>query len=214
MKIIKHTSVNFADILLTKLDRKNGLVYIRYNNGNKSIPLIIETDYMLMNFDATYEDSNRTSYGLLLSIIGESEESTNGLRTFFNDLEGKIMQEIKTNMTNWFNVSPDEKVRYKMLIKDIDDRKDGILKVKLRRSKSFRSLIFNDRLEEVPKGKIDDILVSGNYVKIIFELPYVRFKNGTFSIHLKVHQIKISDKFMNIEDGTMDVTELMTDDVY
>jgi len=169
-----------------------------------------------MNFDASYEDSDKTSYELMLSLIGQSDESTIGLRTFFTNLEEKIIQEIKMNMGNWFGISSDEKVRYKMLIKDVDDHDAGILKVKLRRSKSFRSLIFNDRLDEVPKGKLDDILISGNYVKIIFELPYVRFKNGTFNLYLKVHQIKVSDKFMNIDGtmDTMDTMELMTDDVY
>lgn len=192
MKVFKYDSINIDNISLSKLDRNKNLIYVKYNTDNRYLPLLIETDYMLMNFDASYENTDSVSYEILLSLIGKSDASTYNLRNFFSNLDSKVMNMIKTNMNSWFKINENEKVRYKMLIRDIDEN-ENVLKIKLRKSKSFKSIVFNEKLQEITKNKMDDYLIKGNYVKVIFELPYIKFENKTFSLYLKVHQIKVSN---------------------
>ena len=191
IQILKYNNIDFANLDFCKINKQKDIVYIKYNLNNKKIPFLIETEYMYMPVDGLYENLKMISYEIILLL----SKSNQKMSDFFLNLDKKIIDCGKQNIDNW-PFDKENKIRYKTLVRDIDNSEGNYgniaLKLKLTKSNDFKTLIFDDKRNIVQKNKIDDILISGKYVKVIFELPCLWFKNNNFGLSLKVHQIKVS----------------------
>lgn len=187
-KIFKFEEINFDKI--TFLDIDKNIIYMHYKDNN---PLLIETPALFCVDKIENNKTKYTTHELLVTLSGKNIQDTNKTKTFFQKLDEKLIQIGKQNIKNW-NLN-DQNIMYKSLIKNIDDDnnhyKNGIIKVKFIKTKTFSTLMFDNNKQIINIEKYNEILTGNNFVKMILELVCVWLKDNVYGIYIRLHQIKI-----------------------
>lgn len=197
--------VDTDNIVYMNCDKNKKEINIQYiNSDNIRVPFILQTEDLFMIDDVQYNnDKNMNVYEIILLLIGRTNEDSNKIKTFFESLDNKFIGDAKEYSNIWF---PDKIIKYKSIIRHIssDDEEDkknlnnnflytnGLLKLKLFDTKSFKTNIYNDKKELLKKTEYDSLLCGGCYVKCIIEFVSLWFENDVFGVTMRVHQIKIS----------------------
>ena len=197
IKILNLSDIDIDRLDLTKIDNKNGLIYIQYcDDENRRIPCMLFIDYLYISDNIKNINSKYISHELILPLISTNERYSDEVSLFFTQLDSKLIEDGKKNINNWpFNSN---KIKYKMIVKNMenDDSKmyeNGLIKLKLINSNSFKTVVYDDDKKKIPLISYDDCITSGKYVKMIIELSSIWFKNGIYGLYMKPHQLKISN---------------------
>ncbi len=199
IKILKIDDIDFNRLDFSKIDNKNGLVYIRYDDEYcGKIPLVIQIDYLYIHDNLATIESKYISHEFILPFVGLTEEYSQKIKSFFNRLDKKMVDEGRRNLNNWPFDS--RKVKYKAVVREKDSGgsdskiyKNGLIKLKIIRSNSFRTIIYNDKKEIINPKKYSEYIKPGNFAKVIIELASIWFKDGLFGLYIRPHQFRISD---------------------
>jgi hypothetical protein len=170
---------------------------LKYNDEDNNLkPPMIQLPDLYMNDDIKRLDSNYVTYEILLPLLSRNINTTQLVKSFFQSLDNKIVQDAKQYNTLW-NLNPN--IKYKMLIKNIEgDNVDniydnGIIKLKFIKSKGFNTRVY-DCNKNIIKEKYYTQTLTGNcYIKSIIELVAIWIKDEVFGLYIRPHQLKVTD---------------------
>jgi hypothetical protein len=79
-------------------------------------------------------------------------------------------------------------------ILDTEDNEDntGVIRLKLINDDTFKTQIYNDNKNKINEWNYEEVLQKGIYIKSILELYSINYYNGTFTVTIKPHQLKLS----------------------
>lgn len=195
MQRIKISKINNFDINklnMSRIDSKNKLIYVKYEDS----PCIIQLDYLYVYDSLVEVDSKYVSHELLLPLISTTESYTKELCKFFNDLDSKMIDEGRGNIGKWpFNTTGN---KYKMIVRnsesDSEVYSNGLLKLKLLKNSNFKTIVYNEEKSILKPEEYKENITNGKFMRIILEISSIWFKNGVYGVYLKPHQIKLSNK--------------------
>ncbi len=177
LPILKYTNIDASKIDLSTIDHTREKIYITYQYIGQKIPLLIETEYMpilsIMN------------NSVLLLVNFSMEE-------FLNNIDMMLISTFKENVSLWSFLNHNEKIKYESILDETVDNENNnlnILKLDMENSMNFnnkKELMSQEDIEQIRKE--DSVLA-----KAIIEVSHIWFKNNTFGLHLKVHQLKFKN---------------------
>lgn len=136
---------------------------------------------------------------------------------FLKRLDAKLVEDGRKFSTKWF--SGKDNVRYKSVIRrssvEDDVHKNGLVRLKLLRSKDFNTLVFND--DKDPVDPETSIKTEGCYLTSILEFAGLWVnKDGGYGPSIRPTQMRVTyrqpNKYSFIEDSDED-TEYNCDDI-
>lgn len=169
------------------------IVYTLYNDPESGrIPLIFQTPEMYLSSDIVDLNYKFVTHELILSLIGKTVRTTKAIRQFFEGLDDKIFNSGKKNKDEW--PFSDNDIKYKSLIRylDDDDPSSGVLKIKILRSKTFTTKIFDENREIIRSSRYNTEIKEGCYCKLILECVSAWINGDVFGLYLRPHQIRVS----------------------
>jgi hypothetical protein len=154
-------NINMDNIIYSDIYKTQdiSLIYIKYNDkelGN--VPFLIETPYFTMSDNLIDITSKYASHEILLPLIGKTELETKLIHNFFKKIDNKLINDGINYKSEWF--FNDDKIKYKSLIKYIDNNNDkiyenGVIKFKLVNSKNFITRIYDENNKLVSEKEYD-----------------------------------------------------------
>lgn len=191
MKIYKCNEVEMERIVLSQPDTRTGagLIYIQYDEEGRRRPLIVEMPEIYVAEDMRAIESRYVTHELILPLKGKKRRETERMRSFFNELDEKMIEEGKKNLKTW--PFKKKEVRYKMLVRTAEEYKNGIIKVKLVKSKNFRTRVFDEEKKLLKEQEYEKKVRAGDYVRMILEIVSIWIQGGVFGIYMRPHQLKL-----------------------
>lgn len=206
VKIFKINEVNFDNIQYTNISNQNGVnvVNVSIINNKKKLPLLVQIDDLYMPDDILQSKVNgKTIYELVLPIAGRTMEDTKSIKTFFENLDNKILNDAKQYRTLW-GFSDNQK--YKSILRKVEfDENDnenveenifyknGLLKFKLLENSNYAPSIYDTNRTKIITNDYVNKVTGGNYVKSIIEIVAIWSKNNIFGLYIRPHQFKITN---------------------
>lgn len=213
IKILKTDELDFDKIHYTNVDSDNRynikIINMLYIHNNKKIPLLIEIDDLYMMDDIISTGEN---HEIILPLIGRSSNVTTKVKTFFETLDNKVINDAKQYKVIW---NLNDNIKYKKIVKDVelDDNKqqndifvknsddqnytnfmynNGLIKFKLVQSDNFNTIIFDKNKNIINKKDYVNSITGGNYIKSIVEIVAIWAKEDIFGLYIRPHQFKIT----------------------
>jgi hypothetical protein len=175
---------------------------------NENMPILIQLPSIKLN------DSYKKDV-LILPIKTTNINKTLLIKTFFNNLDNKILTDFKAHGKKWCKEIPQilKNIDYRAVINEIDDEEDvydnGILSLQLEDinntlfGKNLNSYnndikVYNEKKELILNTDYESVLQKGNFVQCIIEfrgLIITQNENSSEIIpYIKVHQIRYSEE--------------------
>lgn len=212
LKIYKLKDVDFSRIVYSKpiLSKNKTSIYTSYDDVDVGkIPLIFQVPSLYCPENIIPIRSEHITHELLVPLIGINQKVTDDTIKFFKEFDNKIIKDTKKYKKKW-NITG-TKLQYKVIIKlvESDDYifKNGVIKIKFIKTKSFKTDIYvkknktsgeysnNNKYKLVnDKQKYKDIFNGNCYVKILMECVSIWYKDNTFGVYLKPHQVRVDYK--------------------
>lgn len=187
-KIFKLDEINLNDITLSDLDKD--IIYLHYK---ENFPILIETPSLFCVDKIEINKNKYTTHELIVTLNGKNEHETFKTKTFFKKLDEKLIEIGKSNFKK-MDIKV-ENLMYKSIIRNIDEENDyyknGVIKMKFVKTKTFSTLLFDNDKNIVSPEKYNLVLKGNNYVKMILELVCIWFKDNVYGIYMRLHQMKI-----------------------
>lgn len=185
--------IDLNNITYTKIKSSDvkKIIFIKYTENKKQKPFVIQCP-TLLNINEPIKVSN-DYHELEMPIITQVKEKSKELFNFFEELDGKIMSDAKIYSKLWFdNLSKEDGIRYKKVIRESDHFSDGILRLKLIKNIDFETLLQVDNkkrinVKEIPKN---------SWCKMLIEIyaVVVNYQNNTFSLFLRPIILSFKEK--------------------
>jgi hypothetical protein len=185
--------IDFNNITYTKIKSSDvkKIIFIKYTENKKQKPFVIQCP-TLLNINEAIKVSN-DYHELEMPIITQVKEKSKELFNFFEELDGKIMSDAKIYSKLWFdNLSKEDGIRYKKVIRESDNFSEGILRLKLIKNIDFETLLQVDNkkrinVKEIPKD---------SWCKMLIEIyaVVVNYQNNTFSLFLRPIILSFKEK--------------------
>lgn len=181
MLINKFDSINCENIqCLNPVRVKDKVIIHLFYLNNKKNPLLIELPSLYLN------DKYRNNK-LIVTLKSSTEEVTNNVNIFMDNLEKRITSIIKNiKQQNKFIIN-----EYKTIVNEIfgDDNNiysNGVLQLSLLDTK-----VYDYDKNIVDNNNYKNIFLEGVYIKSIIELHSIIVNNGIAYVYIKTHQIKL-----------------------
>jgi hypothetical protein len=185
--------IDFNNITYTKIKSSDvkKIIFIKYTENKKQKPFVIQCP-TLLNINEPTKVSN-DYHELEMPIITQVKEKSKELFNFFEELDDKIMSDGRIYSKLWFdNLSKEDGIRYKKVIRESDNFSEGILRLKLIKNIDFETLLQVDNkkrinIKEIPKN---------SWCKMLIEIyaVVVNYQNNTFSLFLRPIILSFKEK--------------------
>lgn len=172
---IKFENIRYVDKKETS-DRT--IVYTKYEDKGKLCNFVIQTP-SLRNINEVI--SRKGVSELEIPLVGQNNVKTDKFIGFLNNLDKQITSDAKIN-TDWFNNFYNGKViRYQKTIRDSDDYKNGMIKIKIIKNDNFETILQVNNKDAI---NIEDI-EKDSWVKMILEVYAIWINKNGFGIFLR-----------------------------
>lgn len=196
-KIYKMEEIDLDRIVYSKpvsYNKDISSIHISYNDpicGN--VPLLIQSPPMYCTDGITKTNSNSITHELLLCIQSKTEKYTSQMKSFFEQLDKKLIIDAK-NKYSWDENT--KKLTYKVLMRQTNDtdpfHSNGILKIKFIKSNGFETRVFNKNKSVVHQENYTEAFSNKCYVKLIMECASLwKNKTNIFGLYIRPHQVRI-----------------------
>ena len=172
---IKFENIRYVDKKETS-DRT--IVYTKYEDKGKLCNFVIQTP-SLRNINEVI--SRKGVSELEIPLVGQNNVKTDKFIGFLNNLDKQITSDAKIN-TDWFNNFYSGKViRYQKTIRDSDEYKNGMIKIKIIKNDNFETILQVNNKDAI---NIEDI-EKDSWVKMILEVYAIWINKNGFGIFLR-----------------------------
>ncbi len=172
---IKFENIRYVDKKETK-DRT--IIYTKYENKNKLSNFVIQTP-SLRNINEVI--SKKGISELEIPLVGQNHIKTDKFIGFLNNLDKQITSDAKIN-SDWFNNFYNGKVmRYQRTIRDCDDYKNGMIKIKIIKNDNFETILQVNNKQTIGVENIE----KDSWVKMILEVYAIWINKNGFGIFLR-----------------------------
>lgn len=176
------------------------LIHIKYNDEKHGkLPLLIQLPDIYMIDDIIEPDLRYVTHELVLPLICRTTDETRKLKKFFDQLDNKIVQDIKKNNDNWKNIFDfnNIKYKYKSFIRSAEGINNsiydnGIIKLKFLKLKGFQTMVFNKNKQLINPSNYGNTFIDGCYVGSIVEIVSIWINKDIIGLDIRPHQIRVS----------------------
>lgn len=213
IKVYKTNEIEFDNIVYMNVERNDVIktINIQYidNITKNRVPLLVQLDdmYMFDDIQEISDDNSKTknkhliSHEIILPLVSKTISSTKSIKKFFMELDKKMINDAKQHIDIW--EFPKEQIKYKALIRYIEDSDNdiydnGVVKFKILNSKKFTTKIYNKNKELIRPEYYKEYMSGGNYIKSVVEIVSVWIKNDIFGLYIRPHQLRVSSGPMPI----------------
>lgn len=195
VKIYRLEEIDVDRIIYSNADFSHSTtnIYTMYNDPTLGkVPLLFQIPELLMTNPINFINMKCITHELIL-LFKTKNEKANKVKNFFTNLDNKFIQDGKVNYNKW-RFSKD--IRYKFLVRDYEsnDYKDGIIKLKFVKNKTFQTRVYNKNRDIVNQKNYDNVFRDICYVKSIVELVSLWIKDGYYGAYIRPHQVKVLDE--------------------
>lgn len=188
MSILLLKDVNLSNIIQTGKIERDGtkMIFLGYNTNNTQKLLFQVPSLPIISYK-----SDKTT--LLLSLKAKNSRDNETVNNFFENMDNVIINMIKMNMAKWGIKKGDMSYRAIVNILDTDsENTGGVIRLKLINDETFKTQVYNDNKTKINEWNYEEVLQKGIYIKSILELYSINYYNGTFTVTIKPHQLKLS----------------------
>lgn len=189
------------DINLNKITynkTKKNLINIKYDNKKMYIQTPLLYCY---NKIENVENNDYVTHQLTCSL--NEENDNNYTVSFFENLDDKIIQDIKENKENW-NLPEDVTFKYTVMNVNNDLYKNGAIKFKYLKTNDSVTKVYSENEELLSCDDYENYTSTIDcpfFVRNILEIVGIWIKNNGVGVYIKLHQQQILkiDK-INLDD--------------
>lgn len=193
-------NINFDNLLFEESGKqgRTKLSYISYNDPEiGQTPFIVELPYLYKIDSANTINIGKIVAEIMVCLIGKNDSKTYMTNKFFNDFEASCIKYIKKNKEILTQNMSNKNLKFKSLIRYIDEEtncfyKNGILKLKILDSENHTSEIYDDNNNILGKKDYLKLLNDKCYVKAIISFPAIYRRDGIISIYPRLYRVKAS----------------------
>jgi hypothetical protein len=161
-----------------KVTDKKTIIYIKYEDKKKLNNFVFQTP-SLRNINNIVEKNG--FYEMDIPLVGQNQKKTESLIGFLNNLDRKIINDGKIN-TDWFdNFIVDGNIKYQKTIRDNDNYKNGMIKIKIIKNENFETIVQVNNKDKVDINEIN----KNSWVKMILEVYAVWINKNGFGLFLR-----------------------------
>lgn len=175
-------------------------IYIKYNDPIRGkVPLVVQLPKLPLLDNITKIHNNKFCTDEFYLKV-----TNNIVKSFFNNLDNKIVKDCSSNKNTWFNINiPPE---YKMTIREFNN--ENIIKFKLIKTNSFKTIVFNS-YKNIILNNYESYFKPDTNIKTLIEISSLLIKNNVCCLHIRLLQLMVMDickqvKSINYE---MDMTD-------
>jgi hypothetical protein len=184
--------INFDNIVYSKIKstETKRIIFIKYNENKKQNPFVIQCP-SLLNINEPYRVSN-DYHELEIPLITQEKDKSNNLFNFFEELDKKIITDAKVYSKIWFDNIKNDSIKFKKIVKDSDNFKEGMIKLKIIKNTDFETMI---QIENKKRINVKDIPVD-YWCKMLIEIyaVVINYQAGTFSIFIRPIILSFKEK--------------------
>jgi len=184
--------INFDSIVYSKIKttETKRIIFIKYNDNKKQNPFVIQCP-SLLNINEPYRVSN-DYHELEIPLITQEKDKSNNLFNFFEDLDKKIITDAKVYSKMWFENIKNDSIKFKKIVKESDNFKEGMIKLKIIKNTDFETMI---QIENKKRISVKDIPVD-YWCKMLIEIYaiVINYQAGTFSIFIRPIILSFKEK--------------------
>lgn len=154
------------------------IIYTKYEDKGKLTNFVIQTPSLRNINDVV----NRKGISELeIPLVGQNNLKTDKFIGFLNNLDKQITGDAKIN-TEWFNNFYNGNIiRYQKTIRDCDDYKNGMIKIKIIKNDNFETILQINNKETIGVENIE----KDSWVKMILEVYAIWINKNGFGIFLR-----------------------------
>jgi len=207
---IKFENIRYVD---KKITNDRTIIYTKYEDNNKLCNFVIQTPSLRNVNDVI----NRKGVSELeIPLVGQNNMKTDKFIGFLNNLDKQIISDAKIN-TDWFNNFYNGSViRYQKTIRDSDDYKNGMIKIKIIKNDNFETILQINNKKNINVENID----KDSWVKMILEVYAIWINKNGFGIFLRpilvsfkpFDKIEYNYKFVDDSDNEDVINTVMDND--
>ena len=224
----KFNEINVNNILYKDIEsnKTKTAVFLKYKKKDQIKKLVIQTP-LLINY---YKPKEYEKYfELNIPLIGKKENKIKNFKNFFEELDKKFIYDARLNASLWFskqktlfnieNNNTSFSMNYQKIIRECNDVKNGLLKIKILNNEKFKTQLFCDNNKKIG---IDEIPIN-YYFKMILELNALWISKNSFGLFIKPLMLSfikpIEDKIIvsynfleDSEESENELDEILIDD--
>lgn len=168
-------------------------VYIKYINNDKRDTLFVQLPSFILSDDLIKKPQNNNQYlELFLPLVAKNNELTTKSIEFFNKLEMKICEDMKTNAKKW---DLPKSIKYSGPIGTLNNGNVPFLYLRIERTKDFSTILFDENKSPIAQEKYSEVLSKRCCIKSIVEINSIVFNKERIQLNIKAHQLKVSNLF-------------------
>jgi len=189
------------------------IIYTKYEDNGKLCNFVVQTP-SLRNIN---EVINRKGINELeIPLIGQNNIKTDKFIGFLNNLDKQITSDAKIN-TEWFNNFYNGRIiRYQKTIREADDYKKGMIKIKIIKNDNFETILQINNKNTIGIENIQ----KDSWVKMILEVYAIWINKNGFGIFLRpilvsfkpFNRIQYNYKFIDESDNEDVINTVMDND--
>jgi hypothetical protein len=161
-----------------KVTNSKTIVYIKYKDNGKLNNFVFQTP-SLRNVNNIIKKNGY--YEMDIPLVGQNKNKTDLLVGFLNNLDRKIINDAKIN-TDWFdNFIVDNNIKYQKTIRDNDNYKNGMIKVKILKNDNFETIVKVNNKDRVDLNNVN----KNSWVKMILEVYAIWINKNGFGLFLR-----------------------------
>ena len=211
----KIDNINFENIRYVdkKETPERTIIYTKYEDKNKLCNFVIQTP-SLRNVNEVVNKKGISE--LEIPLVGQNNIKTDKFIGFLNNLDKQITSDAKIN-TDWFNNFYNGNIiRYQKTIRESDDYKNGMIKIKIINNDNFETILQVNNKDTISIENIE----KDSWVKMILEVYAIWINKNGFGIFLRpilvsfkpFDKIQYNYKFIEESDNEDVINTVMDND--
>jgi hypothetical protein len=172
---IKFENIRYVD---KKETPERTIIYTKYEDNNKLSNFVIQTP-SLRNINEVI--SKKGINELEIPLVGQNNTKTDKFIGFLNNLDKQITSDAKIN-SEWFNNFYNGNIiRYQKSIRECDDYKNGMIKIKIIKNDNFETILQVNNKDDICVENIQ----KDSWVKMILEVYAIWINKNGFGLFLR-----------------------------
>lgn len=172
---IKFENIRYVD----KVEKKDKtIIYTKYEDKGKLCNFVVQTP-SLRNINDVID--NKGIGELEIPLVGQNHIKTDKFIGFLNNLDKQIINDAKIN-SDWFNNFYNGNIiKYQKSIRDSDDYKNGMIKIKIIKNDKFETMLQVNNKKTIGIDNIE----KDSWVKMILEVFAIWINKNGFGVFLR-----------------------------
>ena len=172
---IKFENIRYVD---KKETPERTIIYTKYEDNNKLSNFVIQTP-SLRNINEVI--SKKGINELEIPLVGQNNTKTDKFIGFLDNLDKQITSDAKIN-SEWFNNFYNGNIiRYQKSIRECDDYKNGMIKIKIIKNDNFETILQVNNKDDICVENIQ----KDSWVKMILEVYAIWINKNGFGLFLR-----------------------------